>query len=168
MATTLPEPAADRTAAISRVIDVPAKYLFLAHSRPEHLKRWFGPVGYPVTTCAIDFRVGGNWRMVMTGPDGAEGPPFGGTYLEITPHSRIVYDNGFEDGKGGEMDLQHAGRMVMTTTFDEVGDKTRLTVSTLFATAAMQAEYLGVGMLEGIASGLDQLAQVGAELAAAG
>ena len=120
MTTTLPEPAADRTAAISRVIGVPAKYLFLAHSRPEHLKRWFGPVGYPVTTCDIDFRVGGNWRMVMTGPDGVEGPPFGGTYLEITPHSRIVYDNGFEDGKGGEMDLQHAGRMVMTTTFDEV------------------------------------------------
>lgn len=162
------DPAAGRTAAVIRVIDVPAKYLFLAHSRPEHLKRWFGPVGYPVTTCAIDFRVGGKWRMVMTGPDGVEGPPFGGTYLEITPHSRIVYDNGFEDGKGGEMDLQHAGRMVMTTTFDEVGGKTTVTVSTLFATAAMKAEYLGIGMLEGISSGLDQLAQVGAELAAAG
>ena len=162
------DPSESRTAAIIRMIDVPAKYLFLAHSKPEHLKRWFGPVGYPVTTCTTDFRVGGTWRMVMTGPDGVEGPPFGGTYLEITPYSRIVYDNGFEDGKGGEMDLQHAGRMVMTTTFEEAGCKTTMTVSTLFATQAMKAEYLGVGMLEGIASGLDQLAEVAADLARAG
>ena len=168
MTTTEFEPAADRTAAISRVMDVPAKYLFLAHSKPEHLKRWFGPVGYPVTTCDLDFQVGGRWRMVMTGPDGVEGPPFGGTYLEITPHSRIVYDNGFEDGKGGEMNLQHAGRMVMTTTFDEKDGKTTITVSTLFATAAMKQEYLGVGMLEGLSSGLDQLQVVAEALAKAG
>ena len=162
------EPETLRTAAISRVMNVPAKYLFLAHSRPEHLKRWFGPVGYPVTTCTLDFRVGGAWRMVMTGPDGVEGPPFGGTYLEITPHDRIVYDNGFEDGKGGDMNLQHASRMVMTTTFVEAEGKTTLTVSTLFATPAMKEEFLGVGMLEGISSGLDQLEPLAAGLATAG
>ena len=162
------EPAALRTAAISRVMNVPAKYLFLAHSRPEHLKRWFGPVGYPVTTCTLDFRVGGDWRMVMTGPDGVEGPPFGGTYLEITPHARIVYDNGFEDGRGGDMNLQHASRMVMTATFDEVEGKTTMIVSTLFATVSMKEEFLGIGMLQGISSGMDQLEPLAAALAAAG
>lgn len=159
---------ADRTASISRKMTVPAKFLFAAHAKPEHLMRWFGPVGYPVTTCDIDFRPGGKWRMVMTGPDGVEGPPFGGTYIEIVPHSRIVYDNGFEDGKGGEMNLQNGGRMVMTTTLDEVNGQTTITVSILFESAAMRAEYLGVGMLEGIASGFDQMEVVGAELAARG
>ena len=163
-----PEPTAQREAAISRVMNVPAKTLFLAHSKPEHLMRWFGPVGYPVTMCQIDFRVGGSWRMAMTGPDGLQGPPFGGKYLEITPHRRIVYDNAFEDGTGGAMNLQHADRMVMTVTFDEAAGKTTLTVTTLFATVAMKQEYLGVGMLEGIASGFDQLETVAAELAAAG
>lgn len=156
---------ADRTASISRKMNVPAKYVFAAHAAPEHLMRWFGPVGYPVTTCDIDFRPGGKWRMVMTGPDGVQGPPFGGTYLEIVPHSRIVYDNAFEDGKGGEMNLQNGGRMVMATTLSEADGQTNVTVSILFDSAAMKAEYLGVGMLEGIASGFDQLEEVAMGLA---
>ena len=159
------EPENLREASISRVMNVPAKYLFLAHSRPEHLMRWFGPVGYPVTTCEADFRVGGTWRMAMTGPDGIEGPPFGGSYLEITPHSRIVYTNGFEDGTGGTMNLQHARRpMVMTASFDEADGKTTVNVSILFDTVAMKDEFLGVGMLEGIASGFDQLDGVAQDL----
>ena len=161
-----PEPASLREAAISRVMAIPAKPIFLAHSKPEHLMRWFGPVGYPVTMCEVDFRVGGRWRMAMTGPDGVQGPVFGGKYLEITPCSRIVYDNAFEDGRGGEMDLQAAGRMVMTVTLVEAAGKTTVTVATLFATVAMKQEYLGVGMLEGIASGFDHLEGVAAALAA--
>jgi uncharacterized protein YndB with AHSA1/START domain len=153
-----------RTAAVSRVMQVPAKCIFQAHARREHLMRWFGPVGYPVTLCEIDFRVGGRWRMAMTGPDGVQGPPFGGTYLEIVPDSRIVYDNAFEDGTGGDMNLQNAGRMVMTTTLAEHGGATTVTVTTLFASPAMKDEYLGIGMAEGILSGFDQLEVVAKEL----
>lgn len=155
-------------ATISRVMQVPARHLFLAHSRPEHLKRWFGPVGYPVTYCEVDFRVGGQWRMQMTGPDAVQGPFFGGTYLEIIPDARIVYDNAFEDPTGGSMNLQSAGRMVIATDFHERAEGTTVTVTIHFASAAMKSEYLGVGMLEGIASGFDQLAEVAAELAAQG
>ncbi len=162
------ESEADRTAAISRKMNVAARHIFAAHATPEHLKRWFGPVGYPVTNCECDFRVGGKWRMAMTGPDGVQGPPFGGTYLDIIPNSRIVYDNKFEDGVGGDMALQNAGTMVMTVTFAEAEGSTTVTVSTLFETVAMKQEYLGVGMLEGIASGFDQLEGVAAEIAARG
>lgn len=156
----------DRTASISRKMNVAAKYLFAAHAAPEHLMRWFGPVGYPVTLCEQDFRVGGRFRMAMTGPDGVQGPPFGGTYLEIIPNRRIVYDNSFEEAGGGTLNLQSAGVMVMTVTFDEAEGATTLTVSTLFDSRAMKEEYLGVGMLEGIASGFDQLGDVADELAA--
>jgi uncharacterized protein YndB with AHSA1/START domain len=156
----------DHIATISRVMPVTARSLFLAHSKPEHLKRWFGPVDYPVTFCEADFRVGGKWRMQMTGPDGIPGPFFGGTYHEIIPDRKIVYDNGFEDPNGGSLDLSHAGRMIMTTTFDESAGSTTITVTITFASAAMKAEYLGVGMLEGIASGFDQLVVVAADLAA--
>lgn len=157
-----------RTASISRVMDVPAKYVFLAHSRPEYLKQWFGPVDYPVTTCSADFREGGRWRMIMTGPDGKEGPPFGGTYHEIVPYSRIVYDDAFEDGVGGEMNLKNQGRILFTTTFDEKAGKTTVTTTILFPTAEMKAEYLGVGMLEGISSSFDQLGELVLKLAAQG
>jgi uncharacterized protein YndB with AHSA1/START domain len=160
------EPEADRTAVISRRMAVPARYLFAAHSKAAHISRWFGPVGYPVTKCDYDFRVGGQWRMVMTGPDGADGPPFGGTFLEIVPNRRIVYSNGFEDGKGGAMDLSHAGaKMILTTIFEEDEGITTVTVSILFATIAMKEEFLGIGMLEGLGSGLDQWEVVARSLA---
>lgn len=168
MTTTASDIDLSRTASISRVMDVPARYVFLAHSRPEHLKRWFGPVGYPVTTCDIDFREGGKWRMIMTGPDGKEGPPFGGTYHEIVPYSRIVYDDAFEDGKGGDMNLKNAGKILFTTTFAEKAGKTTVTTTLLFPSAEMKAEYLGVGMIEGLSSGFDQLEVLVRELAAQG
>lgn len=157
----------DRTAVISRKIPVPARYLFAAHSKAEHISRWFGPVGYPVTKCDYDFRVGGRWRMVMTGPDGIDGPPFGGTFLEIVPDRRIVFTDGFEDGKGGPMNLRHAGgQIIFTTTFEESGGMTTVTVSILFDSIAMKDEFLGIGMREGIESGLDQWEGVARGLAA--
>ena len=162
------EPAHLREASVSRVMNLPAKYIFLAYTKPEHLMRWFGPVGYPVTFCESDFRVGGKWRMAMTGPDGVQGAPFGGTYLDIVLNTRIVYDNAFEDAKGGAMNLQSAGTMIMTTTFDEIGRATTVTVTTLFATVAMKDEYLGVGMAEGILSGFDQLDGVARDLSRQG
>ncbi len=157
-----------RTAVITRHMQVPARYLFRAHSEGRHIMRWFGPVGYPVTKCDYDFRVGGKWRMVMTGPDGKDGPPFGGEFLEIVPDRRIVYTDGFEDGKGGAMDLKTAkGRIVFTTTFDDQGDGTTMvTVSVLFASVAMKDEFLGLGMVQGLNSGLDQWEEVARELAA--
>jgi uncharacterized protein YndB with AHSA1/START domain len=164
---TQPEPEADRTATISRRMAVPARHVFAAHASAEHIARWFGPVGYPITQCTYDFRVGGHWRMIMTGPDGKDGPPFGGSFLDIVPDRRIVYTNGFEDGTGGDMNLSNAqGRMVTTTTFDEVDGITTVTVSTLFASVAMKEEFLRMGMLEGMSSGFDQLEGVAASLAA--
>ena len=47
---------ADRELVITRVYDAPARLLFQAWSKPEHLLKWFGPVGWPVTLCEVDFR----------------------------------------------------------------------------------------------------------------
>ena len=153
------EPEADRELTITRSFDAPARLLFLAWSRPEHLKKWFGPVGYPVTMCEMDFRKGGKWRAAMTGPTGKQQTPFGGEYLEIVPDRKIVFSNGFE--------LPGAEKMIMTVTFDEKDGRTLLTIRTLFASIAQKATHVGAGMAEGIASGLDQLTDVVAALKAA-
>jgi uncharacterized protein YndB with AHSA1/START domain len=150
------ESTADRELIVTREFDVPARFLFEAYSKPEHLKRWFGPKGYPLTLCQVDFRVGGRFRFAMTGPDGKQNAPFGGEYLEIVPNKRIVFDNSFE-----EPDAQ---KMIMTVTFKENGGKTRLVMHTLFASKEMRAEYVGHGMEAGINSGFDQLTEVVAEL----
>lgn len=139
----------DRELIIERTISAPARLLFEAYSQPQHLMRWFGPKGYPLTLCEVDFRVGGRFRFAMTGPDGRQNTPFGGRYLEIVPDQKIVYTNAFEQ--------PDAPQMVVTVTFVEDGVKTRLTMRTLFESAAMKAEHVKLGFVEGVGSGLDQL-----------
>ena len=125
-------------------------------SKPEHIKRWFGPVGWPVTLCEMDFRVGGKFRFAMTGPSGKQNTPFGGTYREIVQDRKIVYDNGFES--------KDSGRMVVTVSFDEQDGKTTLTVHTVFQSIAMYRSHVSRGFEQGTNSGLDQLADLAAEL----
>ena len=152
------ESVADRQFTITRVYDAPARLLFLAHSKPEHVRRWFGPKGWPISKCEMDFRVGGEFHMQMTSDEGELGPPFGGTYLEIEPSRKIVYDNGFEE--------PGSGRFQVAVLFEEFEGRTTLTVTTVFDSVAMKEEYLGLGMAEGMQSGFDQLVDVVEDLKA--
>lgn len=152
------EPKEARELVITRVFDAPARLLFEAYSKPEHLKQWFGPVGWPVTMAEVDFRVGGRYRMAMTGPSGEQNTPFGGTYLEIVKDRKIVFDNAFEE-PGAE-------RMVMTVLLEESAGKTKLTLHTLFASVAMKNLHLGHGFEQGTSSAFDQLAALTARLTA--
>ena len=146
------ESTADREVVITRTYDAPARLLFEAWSKPEHLMKWFGPVGWPLTLCEVDFRKGGRFRFAMTGPSGRQDMPFGGEYLEIVPNRKIVFDNAFE-APGSE-------KMITTVTFDEKDGRTTLTHHTLFASAAMKNEYVAMGFVQGVGSGFDQLAGV--------
>jgi uncharacterized protein YndB with AHSA1/START domain len=152
------EPESEREVTITRVFDAPARLLFEAYSRPEHIKQWFGPIGWPVTLCEMDFRVGGKFRFAMTGPSGRQNTPFGGTYREIIPNRKIVYDNGFE--------TEGAGRMLVTVTFDEHGGHTTLTIHTVFESIAMRNSHVSRGFEQGTNSGLDQLGELVAVMAA--
>ncbi len=146
------EPETDREVILTRTYDAPARLLFEAWSKPEHLMNWFGPVGWPVTMCQVDFRKGGRWRMAMTGSSGEQNTPFGGQYLEIVPDRKIVFDNAFEE--------PGSKTMIMTVTFEEKGERTILTWRTVFESVAMKNEYVGMGIEAGGNSGLDQLTDV--------
>jgi uncharacterized protein YndB with AHSA1/START domain len=152
------ESTADRELVITRHYDAPAHLLFEAWSKPEHLMRWFGPEGWPLTMCEVDFRVGGRYRFAMTGPSGEQNTPFGGKYLEIDPPRKIVYDDAFE-APGAET-------MIMTVTFDERDGRTTVTVHTLFPSTEMKETHLSYGMVEGLKSSLDQLGDVVAAMSA--
>ena len=147
------EPVAEREVVVTRTFDAPARLVFEAFRNPEYLKRWFGPKGWPLTLCEVDFRVGGRFLFAMTGPDGTQGPSFGGEYLEVDPDRKIVYVIDTYDEP-----------MTVTLTFDEGEGRTTLTYHTLFNSVAMKNRHVGAGFTEGVASGLDQLADVVAEL----
>ncbi len=57
---------------MTRVFDAPRGLVFEAHSSCEHLSRWWGPRGYEIAGCEVDFRPGGSWRIVHRAPDGEE------------------------------------------------------------------------------------------------
>jgi len=152
----VPSPASDREIVITREFDVPARILFAAWSTPEHLLRWFGPEGWPLTLCEVDFRVGGRWRFAMTGASGVQNTPFGGEYLEIVPDRRIVFTNAFEE-PGAET-------LLVTVTFDEHDGRTTLGILTTFTTVEVRDWHVDQGYEAGYASALDQLTALAATI----
>lgn len=153
------EPESERQVVITRVFDVPARILFLACSRPEHLTQWFGPKGYPLTLCEVDFRVGGKYRFAMTGPNGVQNTPFGGEYVAIEQDRKISFTNRFE--------AEGAETMVMTYTFEEANGKTTLRMHTLFGSIAMKKLHTEKGFMIGASSALDLLGELVTRLVAA-
>ncbi len=155
--TSAADPAADREVTITRVFDAPARLLFEAHSKPQHVLAWFGPPGCPLALCEMDFRTGGRYRFAMKDPQGQLMTPFGGEYLEIIENKKISYSNTFES-PGAET-------MVVTVTFAEHAGRTTVVIHTLFGSPKQRQEHMGRGYQAGVNAGLDQLGAVVAAMA---
>src|SRR4029077_17006076 len=104
---------------ISRVFDAPRALVFEAWTKPEHMVHWFGPNGFTLPVCEMDFRVGGKCRFGMRAPDGNEHYTHG-IYREVVPAERIVWASSFEDVPGSEI--------VTSVTFADHEGKTKITV----------------------------------------
>lgn len=117
---------------ISRVFDAPRETLWRAWSEPERVKQWWGPKGFIVHTCKIDFRPGGVWHYGMRTANGQE--MWGrGVYREIVKPERLVWVNSFSDPEGGitkpPFDQDWPVQLLTTVTFSEEGKGTRLTIN---------------------------------------
>ena len=86
----------DQEIRMTRLFNAPRHLVFEAMTKPEHVKQWWGRLGegYSVPVCEIDLRVGGAWRFVNRHPNGEAA--FHGEYREITPPSRLVFTEIFE------------------------------------------------------------------------
>ena len=111
----------EREVVVTRSFDAPARVVFEAWSKPELFKRWWVPksLGMTLRSCEMDVRTGGRYRLNF-----GDGMDFFGRYLEVTPHSKIVWTNE-ESGENGS---------VTTVTFEERGGKTLLVMSELYPT----------------------------------
>jgi len=84
---------------LTRRFRAPRALVFEAFTKPEHLRYWWGPRGYELISCDMDFRVDGTWRFVQRAPDGNE-YAFRGIYKEIRSPERLVYTFEFEPMAG--------------------------------------------------------------------
>jgi uncharacterized protein YndB with AHSA1/START domain len=140
------ERTSEREFVVTRTFNGPARLVFEAWTEPELFKRWWVPksIGMSLLSCEMDVRVGGGYRLVF-GTEGSEGMAFFGTYIEVTPHSRLVWTN--EEGDGGEA--------VTTVTFEERGGTTLLVLHELHPSKEAVDEAIGFG--EGLRETFGQL-----------
>lgn len=140
----------DREVVMTRVFDAPRSMVFEAFFKPELLKRWFGPHGWSLAVCEVDFRVGGGFRFVLRGPNGRE-MGMRGVYREITPPERSVHMESFDD---------YPGESQVTAVFVEQGGKTTMTATVLYESKEVRDAVIKSGMEHGAAETYDRLAEL--------
>ncbi|HET8834835.1 MAG TPA: SRPBCC family protein [Gemmatimonadales bacterium] len=140
----------ERELVVTRTMNAPARLVFEAWTKAELFRRWWVPKSYGLTllACEMDVRVGGQYRLVFRHGDSTM--EFFGTYLEVTPHSRLVWTN--EEGDNGQT--------VTTVTFDENAGKTLLVVHDRYPSK----EALDSGSTDAMPEALDQLDELLASL----
>jgi uncharacterized protein YndB with AHSA1/START domain len=144
---TLTKPS-DRDLVIRRTFNAPRARVWEAMTRPEHVRRWYGPRALEMTVCEIDLRPGGAWRYVLLAPDGSE-HGFTGVYQELDPPARLVSTEGYEQMPGHEY--------LVTVTLDEQGGKTTLTSALRYQSTEDRAGHLASGMEGGMRETYDRL-----------
>jgi uncharacterized protein YndB with AHSA1/START domain len=140
---------------LTRVFDAPRSLVFEAHSKPEHVRQWWGRKGSTLTVCDMDFRPGGAWRYVMRKPNGKE-YAFSGEYLEIVSPERLVWTFGVEGMTGAGIEVY---------TFTEQDGKTTLTTTSRFDSIEARDAVIQSGMEIGAAELFDRLEEYLREMA---
>jgi uncharacterized protein YndB with AHSA1/START domain len=134
---------------MTRLFDAPRRLVFEAMTKPEHVTEWWGRLGegYSVPVCEIDLRPGGRWRFVNRHPNGEAA--FHGEYREVTPPSRLVFTEIFEDFPDAVS--------VVTSEFADENGKTRMTVTVRYPSQEVRDMVISSGMSRGAGISYDRL-----------
>src|SRR5262245_17236448 len=148
----------DREIMLTRVFDAPRRMVWDAFTKPELLKRWFGPRGWSLVVCELDLRVGGGFRFVLRGPDGKD-LGMRGVYRDISAPDRSVHMESFDD---------YPGESQVTAIFVEKDGKTTMTATVLYPSKEVRDIVIQTGMEHGAAESYDKLAELLASTKAEG
>jgi len=112
----------DRELVISRTLNAPVELVWEAWTKPQHIAKWWGPNGFTNTITKMDMRPGGEWDLVMHGPDGTDYKNKS-LFKEIIPFKKIVYEH------------ISGPRFVATIDFEAMGEQTHINWHMLFESA---------------------------------
>jgi len=131
----------------TRLLNAPRELVWDVWTKPEHIKEWWGPNGFTLTHKSMDVQAGKQWKFIMHG----FGQDFDNKieYLEVVKPSLLVYKHGDE----------HALiSFTVRISFEEIGDKTFLTMRSVFKSEEVLAELnRKVNAIEGGKQTLDKL-----------
>jgi len=131
----------DRDIHIERMFDAPRDRVFALYTDPELIPEWWGSRDTAAVVDHMDVRPGGSWRFVIHNSDGST-TAFRGTYREVSAPERIVQTFEWE-GMPGHVSVE-------TVTFEDLGDRTKVTTTSLFHTTEERDGMLASGMERGM------------------
>ena len=133
------------------VFDAPRELVFKAYTDPKLIAQWFGPRKYETKIYKFEPHAGGSWRMSNIGSDGSE-HIFRGVNHDVVAPERICATFEYE-GVPGHVLLQ-------TTTFEALGNKTRVEEQSVFQSVADRDGMVASGMQEGADESVERLAEL--------
>lgn len=153
----------DKVLILEREFNAPRELVFQAFTQAEHLKHWWGPKGWTLPVCHVDFRVGGVWHYCMKCEDKNQGDFYGmeswgkSVYREIIVPEKIVAVDYFSDAEGNEAPNMPA--TIVTLEFFETENGTKVINRGEYASAEDVQKVMDMGMLQGVTETWDRLAQ---------
>lgn len=132
------------TVRLHRVIRTTPERLYRAFLDADAIAKWLPPNGFTCKVHHLDARVGGTHKMSFTNFSTGHSHSFGGTYLELTPHERIRYTDGFDDPN-------LPGEMQTTVSLTKVSSGTELNIVQENIPDVIPAEQCYLGWQESLA-----------------
>lgn len=106
-----------RVLKITRLFEAEPPRVFEKWSRADLLATWFCPANYEILKLDADFKVGGSFRIELSGPEGCYVAR--GRYLEIEPPTGLAFTHTLWD-EGAISMREH----VVTIGFSQIGGDT--------------------------------------------
>ncbi|MCP9756891.1 hypothetical protein EGI26_17130 [Lacihabitans sp. CCS-44] len=130
---------------IERILNAPISLVWRMWTEPEHIQHWWGPNGFTSTIHKMEAKNNGEWKFIMHGPDGTDYNNFN-IFKELVFHEKIV--------------IIHQGppHFELQMTFEDLGEKTKLTLISNFESEQTLKEILKEGIVEeGLKQNIEKL-----------
>lgn len=106
----------------TRILDAPRELVWEVWTNPEHIKEWWGPDGFSLTTESMNVEPGKNWAFIMHGMGRDWVNKI--EYVEVIKPSLLLYKH------SGEKSDDY--NFTVSVSFEEVEGKTLLTMKSIF------------------------------------
>ena len=135
----------DRELFLSRTLNAPVELVWEVWTDPKHIANWWGPNGFTNTISKMEIRPGGEWDLVMHGPDGTDYINKS-VFREVVLHKRIVFEH---------VNYPHH---ITTVEFEARGEQTFLSWRMVFDSAEILEEVAKKhGAVEGMKQNVEKL-----------
>jgi uncharacterized protein YndB with AHSA1/START domain len=134
---------------MTRTFNAPRALVWKAISEPEHAVRWWGPHSHKNKVLKWDWRVGGEWKIETTTPDG-QVIVFFGEYREIEKPVKVTQTFSFDQ-------LPPGMHSIDTVELIEKDGKTIYKATSIAPSMEARDGMLASGMEVGVVEGFERL-----------